>query len=246
MAKIAWLVGVSSGIGEALAFKMANAGWQVAISARTEVALQTMQEKHAALYAYPCDVTQAGQLQAVFQQVESELGAVELCLFNAGDYTPMPLPAFDIDLFRRLIEVNYMGVVNGLNAVIPTMTGRKTGQILLTASIAGYCGLPKSAPYSASKAAVINLAESLHLELKQKGVLLRVINPGFVRSPLTAKNDFNMPFLLEPEQAAEAIMKAIPKTSFEIRFPLMFALMMRSLSMLPYTLYFKLTKKVAK
>lgn len=245
-AKIAWLVGASSGIGQALAFKMADAGWQVAISARTEAALQTMRAQHAALHVYPVDVTQPEKLQAVFRKIELELGAVELCLFNAGDYTPMPLEQFDVTLFRRLMEVNYMGIINGLNAIIPTMTERGSGQILLTASIAGYRGLPKSAPYSASKAAVINLAESLHPELKQKGVLLRVVNPGFVRSPLTDKNDFNMPFLLEPEQAADAIMRAIPKPSFEIRFPFIFALIMRSLAMLPYAVYFKLTKKVAK
>jgi short-subunit dehydrogenase len=243
--KVAWLVGASSGIGQALAFKLADADWQVAISARSEHALEEMHVQHSNLHVFPVDVTDPALLKTSFQTIEAELGSVDLCFFNAGDYTPMPLAQFDTQLFRRLIEVNYMGVVNALDTVIPAMTKRQEGQILLTASLASYRGLPKSAPYSASKAAVLNLAESLHLELKQQGVLLRVINPGFVRSPLTAKNDFNMPFLMEPEDAAEVIMRKLPSKQFEIRFPLPFALIMKTLSLLPYTLFFWLTRKAA-
>jgi short-subunit dehydrogenase len=245
MSKVAWLVGASSGIGRALAFQLADNGWQVAISARSEDTLQTMQGQNTNLHVFPVDVTKPEILQTTFKSIESSLGKVELCFFNAGDYTPMPLVKFDTQLFRRLVEVNYMGIVNALDVVIPVMTQRQRGQILLTASLAAYRGLPKSAPYSASKAAVLNLAEALHLELKQQGVLLRVINPGFVRSPLTDKNDFKMPFLMEPEDAAATIMRKLPGKSFEIRFPLSFALIMRALSLLPYSLFFKLTRKAA-
>jgi NAD(P)-dependent dehydrogenase (short-subunit alcohol dehydrogenase family) len=242
MKQVAWLVGASSGIGQALAFQLAQAGWQVAISARRLEALQAMQAQNPALHPYTVDVTNVPSLHEAAAAITRELGEIELCVLNAGDYTPMPLADFNIELFRKLCEINYLGAVNGLDAIMPLMLARGRGQILLTASVAGYRGLPKSAPYSASKAAVINLAESLHLELKARGVLLRVVNPGFVRSPLTDKNDFKMPFLLEPEEAAQAIMRDLPRSNFEIAFPKRFVYLLKVLRLLPYWLYFKLTK----
>jgi NAD(P)-dependent dehydrogenase (short-subunit alcohol dehydrogenase family) len=243
--KVAWLVGASSGIGQALAFQLAQAGWVVAISARRLEALQTMQAQAAALHPYVVDVTDATSLQQAAAAITRELGDIDLCVLNAGDYTPMPLAAFSTDLFRKLMEINYMGAVHGLDAIIPLMVARGRGQILLTASVAGYRGLPKSAPYSASKAAVISLAESLHLELRAQGVQLRVINPGFVRSPLTDKNAFKMPFLMEAEEAARAIMRDLPRGNFEIAFPKRFVYLLKVLRLLPYWLYFKLTKGAA-
>ena len=239
---VAWLVGASSGIGQALAFQLAQAGWQVAISARRLDALQAMQAQHPALHPYTVDVTDVPSLHEAAAAITRELGEIELCVLNAGDYTPMPLADFNIELFRKLCDINYLGAVNGLDAIMPLMLERGRGQILLTASVAGYRGLPKSAPYSASKAAVISLAESLHLELKARGVLLRVVNPGFVRSPLTDKNAFKMPFLLEPEEAAQAIMRDLPRRNFEIAFPKRFVYLLKVLRLLPYWLYFKLTK----
>lgn len=243
--QVAWLVGASSGIGQALAFQLAQAGWVVAISARRVEALQTMQAQQAALHPYAVDVTDAASLQQAAAAITRELGDIALCVLNAGDYTPMPLADFNTGLFRKLIDINYMGVANGLEAILPLMLARGQGQVLLTASIAGYRGLPKSAPYSASKAAVISLAESLHVELKAQGVQLRVINPGFVRSPLTAKNAFKMPFLMEAEDAARAIMRDLPRGNFEIAFPKRFAYLMKVLRLLPYWLYFRLTRGAA-
>jgi NADP-dependent 3-hydroxy acid dehydrogenase YdfG len=243
--KVAWLVGASSGIGQALAFQLAQAGWVVAISARRLEALQTMQAQAVALHPYVVDVTDATSLQQAAAAITRELGDIDLCVLNAGDYTPMPLAAFSTDLFRKLMEINYMGAVHGLEAIIPLMVARGRGQILLTASVAGYRGLPKSAPYSASKAAVISLAEALHLELKAQGVQLRVINPGFVRSPLTDKNTFAMPFLMEAEDAARAIMHDLPRHNFEIAFPKRFVYLLKVLRLLPYWLYFWLTKGAA-
>jgi len=155
----------------------------------------------------------------------------------------MPVEQFDRDLFRQLLDVNYMGAVNLLDVILPDWTERGHGQILLTASLAAYRGLPRSAPYSASKAALLNMAESLHLELKAKGVLLRVINPGFVRTPLTDKNNFNMPSLMEPDEAAHAIITQLDNTQFEIRFPPRFAFVMNVLRILPYRLYFWITRR---
>ncbi len=173
-----------------------------------------------------------------------ELGPVELCILNAGDYEPMGLDDFDVSLFRRLMEVNYLGVVHGLAAVMPAMRARGRGQILITASLAGYRGLPRAAPYGATKAALISLAESLQPELAAEGVRLRVINPGFVKTPLTDKNRFEMPFLMTTEQAAEAIMKGLHNDAFEIRFPWRFALMMGLLRLLPNGLYLRIARRM--
>lgn len=243
--KYAWIIGASSGIGQALAIQMAQAGWQVAISARRVDVLHTMQAHHPQLHAYALDVTDLSSVQQAHAAMIKKWGRLDICVVNAGDYVPMPLADFKRELFIKLNAVNYLGVINVLEVILPTMLQQAQGQILLTASLAGYAGLPKSAPYSASKAAVINLAESLHLELKQRGVLLRVINPGFVRSALTAKNNFKMPFLIEPDQAAQAIMRDLDKTHFEIVFPKRFAWLMKLLRLMPYAVYFALTKRAA-
>lgn len=242
--RLVWLVGASSGIGKALAMQMANAGWQVAISARRLAPLQAMQAQFPALYPYTLDVTDAGAVQQVFATICSQHGVPDICLFNAGDYEPMPVEAFDLELFRKLTAVNYLGMVNGLNAVLPLMLERGRGQILLTASLSAYRGLPRAAPYSASKAAVLNLAEALHPELKIKGILLRVINPGFVRSALTDKNPFAMPFLMDAEEAAAVIMRELDGSHFEITFPKRFALLMKLLRLLPYRWYFWITRRM--
>ncbi|HHC73631.1 MAG TPA: SDR family NAD(P)-dependent oxidoreductase [Thiothrix sp.] len=244
MKKIAWLIGASSGIGKALAMALAQAGWTVAISARREEKLNTLNAQHANLHVYPVDVTNCLTLQTTYSLIETQLGALDLCIYNAGDYQPMPLAAFNPTIFEQLNQVNYLGAVNTLACLIPNMTQRGRGQILLTASLAAYRGLPKAAPYNASKAALLSLAESLHPELKQQGVLLRVINPGFVRSALTDKNDFKMPFLMDADQAAAAIMRELPKQHFEIRFPKRFAWLMGFLACLPYRWYFSLTKRM--
>lgn len=238
-----WLIGASSGIGEALAYALVDAGWKVAISSRNEDKLNTMSEKSEHLLPYPVDVTQATALKKTYLDICEKIGDIDCVMFNAGDYKPMSIEEFSPKLFTKLIEVNYIGAVNLLDFIIPDFTKRAHGQILLTASLAAYRGLPRSAPYSASKAALLSLAESLHLELKQHNVLLRVINPGFVKTPLTDKNTFKMPSLISPEDAAKAIMKELEGDNFEIRFPKGFARNMRLLSLLPYRLYFYLTKK---
>ncbi|MFW5453241.1 SDR family NAD(P)-dependent oxidoreductase [Thioalkalivibrio sulfidiphilus] len=242
---VAWLIGASSGIGAELARRLADAGWQVALTARRAERLEALcQASPAQLSSFPGDVTDPEGLAALAARIEAELGPVELCILNAGDYEPMGLDDFDVSLFRRLMEVNYLGVVHGLAAVMPAMRARGRGQILITASLAGYRGLPRAAPYGATKAALISLAESLQPELAAEGVRLRVINPGFVKTPLTDKNRFEMPFLMTTEQAAEAIMKGLHKDAFEIRFPWRFALMMGLLRLLPNGLYLRIARRM--
>lgn len=244
-----WLVGASSGIGRALALRLAAEGWQVAVTARRTEALEALAGEAAGpgrVVPFPGDVTDAAAMAELAAAVEAHLGPMDRVLFNQGDYEPMPLEAFDPALFERLMRVNYLGMVNGLAAVMPAMIRRGRGEILLTASLAGYRGLPRAAPYAASKAAVISLAESLQPELAQKGVRLRVINPGFVRTPLTDKNRFSMPFLMETDEAVEALLRGLKGRGFEIRFPRPFALIMQGLRLLPYGVFLRITRRMIK
>lgn len=241
---IAWVIGASSGIGRHLSLALAREGWRVAVTSRREQALRELAGTMGRISVYPGDVTDAEGLEALAARIETEQGPVTHAFLNAGDYRPMPLDDFDPHLFRKLMEVNYLGVVNALAALMPRMIERARGEILITASVAGYRGLPLAAPYGATKAALINLAESLRPELATRGVRLRLINPGFVRTPLTDKNHFHMPFLITPEQAAEAILHKLNGRRFEIAFPLPMACLMKTLRMLPYALYFALIDRM--
>jgi short-subunit dehydrogenase len=242
---LAWIVGASSGIGAATARRLAGEGWRVAVTARRADRLEALcAENPERLHAWPGDVTDPAGLVNLVRELESSLGPVDLCVLNAGDYRPMGLDEFDVTLFRQLMEVNYMGVVHALAAIMPPMRARGRGQILVTASLAGYRGLPRAAPYGATKAALISLAESLQPELAAEGVALRVINPGFVRTALTDRNRFSMPFLMTSEQAAEAIVRGLGHRRFEIRFPWRFALIMSLLRCLPDGLYLRLARRM--
>ena len=247
---LVWLVGASSGIGAALAGQLLTAGYRVAVSSRRIERLRELGGEVSGTTenfgAFPVDVTNEQAVHVCVEAIEAQMGPIEIAIINAGDYAPMPLEAFDTRLFRRLIEVNYMGVVNCLAALLPVLIPRGAGQILVTASIAGYRGLPLAAPYSASKAAVINLAESLQPELYQRGVRMRVINPGFVDTPLTQKNRFRMPFLMTTEAAARRIIAALEHDHFEVAFPRRFAWLMKVLRCLPYRIYFPLVKRITR
>ena len=243
---LVWLVGASSGIGRALALRLASDGWRVQVSARRREGLQGLAELAPAgrISVYPLDVTDPEKVHEVVDCIERDAGAIDIAILNAGDYEPMALDSFDAALFRRLMEVNYLGVVHCLEALLPVMRPRGRGQILVTASVAGYRGLPLAGPYGASKAALINLAESLHPELARSGINLRVINPGFVDTPLTRKNRFTMPFLMTPEDAARRIITQLARGGFEISFPRVFVWMLKVLRCLPYRLYFFLIRRM--
>lgn len=240
----AWLVGASSGIGAALARELMAQGWRVTVSGRTRRPLEELVKGRENARAVVFDVTDPAAAEPAFREVEAELGPVSHVIYLAGIYEPMPLEDFDVALFRRTLETNFLGAVHLLGAVIPEFCRRGAGQMLLTASLAGYRGLPRAAPYNASKAALINLAESLAPELAAKGVAIRLINPGFVRSRLTAKNPFRMPWLQTPEAAARRIADGLAKTGFEIAFPLPLVLILKLLRCLPYRLYFALMRRL--
>ncbi len=239
--KHAWLIGASAGMGLEVGRGLREAGWQVTLSARNPERLAAAAAEIGA-ESRAVDVTDAAAVAAAASAL-FQATPPTLVLVNAGDYEPMPIEAYDTALFARLNAVNYMGPVNVLGAVLPLMRDAGGGEILLNASAAGFRGLPRSAPYSAPKAATIHLAEALKPEAKQWGIQLRVINPGFVRSRLTDKNSFKMPALLTEQQAASKIIAEIGRPHFEISFPRRLIWPLKLLRCLPYGLFFRLIER---
>ena len=244
-ARVVWITGASSGIGRALALQHAQAGWWVAASARGADALAALvaEAPLARVQAFPLDVTDAAATRATVAAIERKLGPIGRAVLNAGTHKPVSADRFSVVPFETLLATNVMGAVNGLDALIAAMRGRARGQIAIVASVAGYRGLPTAAAYGASKAALINLAEALRPELAQLGIDLRLVNPGFVRTPLTAKNRFPMPYLMEPEAAAARVYRGLGRRGFEITFPRRFTWVLKCLRLLPYRLYFPIIRR---
>jgi NAD(P)-dependent dehydrogenase (short-subunit alcohol dehydrogenase family) len=245
--KCAWVTGAGSGIGRALALRLAGEGWLVAVSARTEADLQSLAAlapdriKPAVL-----DVTDEVAVAAATEAIEARLGPLDLVVLNAGTYKPLSVRDFSAAAYRKTVEVNLMGAVNCLAAVMPRMIARGTGHIAVVASLTGYVGLPSASAYGATKAALINMCEALHPELDAAGVKLSLINPGFVDTPLTRKNDFPMPFLISTEDAVERIMRGLRSRGFEIAFPRRMALAIRLLALLPHGVRLAITRRMVR
>jgi NAD(P)-dependent dehydrogenase (short-subunit alcohol dehydrogenase family) len=247
MSDVVWITGASSGLGAALAARLAAAGRSVAVSARREPRLRELAEVTPGpgrLHPVPLDTENLEEVRAGVARIEKELGPIDQAVLNAGTHRPVDARALDPQDFRKLVEVNLMGTVNCLAAVLPPMLARKRGRIALVASVAGYRGLPTSSAYGMTKAGLINLAEALRVELAPQGVVVQVVNPGFVRTPLTDRNDFPMPFLMEPEAAAEAFYRGLQSDRFEIAFPRRFVALMKVLRCLPAPLAFAVTRRL--
>lgn len=246
--KAAWVTGAGKGIGRALSKRLAHDGWTVAVSARTEDDLSSLAAEceSGRIQPYPLDVTDPCLTEAVFKLIESQLGLPDLVVLNAGTHTPLPAEEFAVAPFRRLVETNLMGPVNGLAQIIPRFIERGAGHIAVVASVAGYRGLPTAAAYGATKAGVINMCEALKPELDRHGVRLTLINPGFVETPLTDKNNFPMPFLISVDTAVDHIMRGLERSSFETAFPWRLAFIMKLLRILPDRLVFALTRRMVR
>jgi NAD(P)-dependent dehydrogenase (short-subunit alcohol dehydrogenase family) len=241
---VAWVTGASSGIGRATALELARRGFAVAASARSADALEALvdeaKRQGGRIIGHPCDVTDAAAIERAVAAVELAHGPVALAFLNAGIAPYVRAGKFDADAFRQAFEVNVFGVVNGLAALLPRMAERRRGQIGVTASIAGYTGLPRAAAYGSSKAAAIHLCEALKFDCDRMGVTIQVVNPGFVETPLTAKNDFPMPFLIGEGEAARRIADGFASGGFEISFPKRLAWICKFGRILPYAIYFSL------
>ena len=235
-----WLVGASSGIGAAMASELARRGARLAVSARnTEKLLKTPSLSEALLL--PCDATSMESLATAHACLLAAWGGIDLVVYLAGDYVPMRADTFDLDLAERVLAVNFHGAMRLAKTVLPDL--KPGGGIAFVASVAGYRGLPKALCYGPGKAALIHFAEVLHFDLAPQGIGVWLINPGFVATSLTAKNDFAMPALLTPEQAATAVLDGLRQGHFEIHFPKRFTLVMKCLALLPYRWYFPLVRR---
>lgn len=242
--KTVWIVGASSGIGQATAAALHRAGARVVVSARKAQALNAFVQQHPGSVALALDATDRAAVRLAAAQL-LDLGPLDCVLYCAGHYHPMRATAMHLDDMLHHVDVNYHGALYLLDAVLPAMLARGAGHISVVGSVAGYRGLPQSLAYGPTKAALINLAEALRLDLKDKGIGVSLINPGFVRTPLTANNPFEMPALITPEQAATAILKGWARGAFEIHFPKRFTLLMKTLRILPNRAYFYLVSKAA-
>lgn len=238
-----WLVGASTGIGRALATRLHALGALVIISARSSEALLAFTQEHPGSTALRLDVTDRAAVQEAAQAVLAQ-GPLDLVCYCAGYYHPMRATALDLTDMLRHHEVNTVGALYVLNAVMPDMIQRRAGHLSLISSVAGFRGLPLSLAYGPTKAALINLAEALYLDVSTHGVGVSLINPGFVDTPLTAQNDFSMPALITPDEAAKAIVQGWSRGDFEIHFPKRFTRVMKLLRLLPYRLYFAAVRRL--
>jgi NAD(P)-dependent dehydrogenase (short-subunit alcohol dehydrogenase family) len=245
--KTVWLVGASTGIGRATAHALHQAGARVIVSARNREALDSFVAEHGRSDALALDATDREAMRDAAAHIVNVHGRIDLAMYCAGTYAAMRATAFDLEVALRHVQVNYVGALYLLDAVLPHMleqarTGH-AGHISLVSSVAGFRGLPQSLAYGPTKAALINLAETIYMDLAPLGMGVSVINPGFVETPLTAQNEFKMPALITPEQAAQEILRGWRRGDFEIHFPRRFTLWLKALRHLPYTAYFAAVRR---
>jgi short-subunit dehydrogenase len=240
-----WIMGASQGIGEALALHAAHAGATVAISARSADKLDAVAAKDGAgrIHPFPCDVMDKAAVEKTVDAIEEKFGPIGTAVLNAGTHKETPVDDFHAEDVEKIFSLNVFGTAIALEVLMPRMVERRAGHLALVSSVAGYRGLPRAAAYCGSKAAVIAMAESLKAELDGRGVTMQVICPGFVRTPLTDRNDFEMPYLMEPEDAASRIWEGLKTDRFEIAFPRRFVLQLKTLRALPPAAYFPLIRR---
>lgn len=242
----AWVTGASSGIGRAVALKLAGAGFTVAATARDEAKLAALvAEGGGRIHAFPADVTDAAAVLGIVEEIESRCGRLALAVLNAGVFLPVHGEAMKQADFDKSFAVNLQGTVHCLLPSVEAMKRAGRGQIAIVSSVTGYGGLPTSAAYGATKAALINMAESLRFDLDKLGIRIQVINPGFVDTPATQQNEFPMPALVTPEVAASEILKGLASNGFEITFPKRFTYGLKLARLLPYGLYFALINRAS-
>ncbi len=234
----AWIIGASSGIGRQLAIDLARQGVRVAVSARSRDALDALSCSDPLIEAVACDVAHGDDVATCAKAVVDALGEIDLVVCCAAVWHPMGAADFDAERANHSVAINVAGINNVLGAVMPAMIARRSGQIALVSSIAGYRGLPKAAAYGPTKAALINLAESLHPDLTRYGVTLSVVNPGFVDTPMSAKNTFAMPFRVTAKVASRNILAGLKKRKFEIAFPWQLVTILKAMRLMPYALFF--------
>ena len=242
--KVIWITGGSSGLGKALAYKFANEGWQVALSARREELLNEISKSNNNIHSFPLDVLDVEKCKEVFNKIVSKFKNIDIAVFSTGIHDPKSEKKLDIENIRKIMETNFFGTINSINSVYNYFKEKKSGHISIVSSVAGYRGLPIAGAYCASKSALISYAESLYFDMKRFNVRVSVVNPGFIKTPMTDQNPFPMPMIVSAKFAAEEMFKGLTKSnSFEIHFPKKFTFIMKILKIMPNWLYLKLIKK---
>ena len=245
--KTIWITGGSTGIGRALAIKFASKGWNVAVSARRVELLNELSNSYEKISAFPLDVTDKSKCKEVFNEIKKKFENIDICFFSTGTWNPKKEKDIDVEQMEEVFKVNFFGTVNSIKAIEEYFRNKKSGIITIVSSIAGYRGLPNSTGYGPSKSALNNLAESLYFDFKRYNVRICLVSPGFIKTPMTDKNDFKMPFLKTPEYAANQIYNGlINKNIFEIHFPKALTITLKLLSFLPSKVYFSLISKMTK
>ena len=247
MNKVIWITGASSGIGRALALKFAKEGWQVAASARRVELLDEMSNSNENISSFPLDVNMKDKCKEIFEQIKNKYENVDICFFSTGTWDPKKEKDIDMEQIEKTFKINFFGTLNCIKAVEEYFKNKKGGQISIVSSIAGYRGLPNSTGYGPSKAALNNLAESLYFDFGRHNVRVSLVSPGFIKTPMTDKNNFKMPFLKTAEFASDKIYNdLVNNNNFEIHFPKQLTLILKLFRILPYKLYFYLVKKLTK
>lgn len=245
---VAWVTGASSGIGRDVALRLASDGWTVIATARRVGELAELarlsKDMHGEIKPLAGDVTDKEAMASIVRRIFHDHGSLALCVFNAGVFLPIDARNFSADAFRPTFDVNLVGVANCLEPAIARMSVLGRGQIALVASVTGYGGLPTSSAYGASKAALINLAETLRIELDAIGILVQVVNPGFIDTPATKSNPFPMPALMSSPDAADRIVDGLNSRRFELTFPRRFTYVLKALNLLPARWRLALVRKV--
>jgi len=245
--KTIWITGASSGIGKALAIKFSKEGWQVAASARRENLLEELVNENKNIFSFPLDVTNKDQCKLAFDKINNKFNDIDICVFSTGTWDPKKEKEIDVEQIEKVIKVNFFGTLNCIKSVEEYFKNKKNGHISIVSSIAGYRGLPNSTGYGPSKSALNNLTESLYFDFKRYGVRVSLISPGFIKTPMTDKNNFKMPFLKTPEYAADKIYDGLLNSKkFEIDFPKQLTILLKLFKVLPNQLYLSLIEKLTK
>jgi short-subunit dehydrogenase len=239
-----WIIGASFGIGEELYLQLTKSGANLAISARSQEDLQKLTKDNPGHLAIKMDITDKNSIYRAFSQIEESWKKIDLIIFCAGTYQPMNIDNFNLEKCQNIINVNFIGFINFFDCILPSIKTQQIKHLAVISSVAGYFGMNNSFGYGASKAALSNFVESLHLELKKYGTKVQLINPGFVKTRLTSQNNFKMPFLINTQKAANIILKEIPKNKFEIFFPKTFIGIMKFIRLMPYKINLAILSKI--
>ena len=245
--KTIWITGGSTGIGKALAIKFASKNWNVAVSARRVELLNDLSNSYENISCFPLDVSDKEKCKEVFTEIKNKFENIDICFFSTGTWDPKKEKDIDLEQMQNVFQINFFGTVNCIKAVEQYFRDKRNGIITIVSSIAGYRGLPNSTGYGPSKSALNNLAESLYFDFKRYNVRVCLVSPGFIKTPMTDKNNFKMPFLKTPEYAADKIYDGlVNKNIFEIHFPKSLTITLKLLSFLPSKIYFGLVGKLTK